>query len=147
MICSCRDYSKATVLGFEKRDVQPLVLLALVSVFEKMRMIYRRLADAVLPQSGQHYDIGREAVRAHTFLPSEMLLAGGEREAGTSLMGLLLDEDCLKDCRFTCRRRLLPRDCCFLMPWGRFPTNGQLRHVKYEPQTLHLDPLVSEVGS
>ena len=42
-------------------------------------MVWRVLAGAVVPQSGQHFDMVREAMRAHTFLPSVMLLAGGER--------------------------------------------------------------------
>ncbi len=71
-------------LGFEMRDVQRLVLLALVSVFERMWMVCGGFAGAVVPQSGQRYDMVREAMRAHTFLPSGMLLAGGERGACTS---------------------------------------------------------------
>ena len=38
---------------------------------------------AVVPQSGQRYDIVREAVKTHTFLPSGMVLAGGKRGART----------------------------------------------------------------
>ena len=75
---------KEAALGFEMRDVQLLVLLALVSVFERMWMVYGGFAGAVVPQSGQHYDMVREAMRAHTFLPSEILLAGGERGVCTS---------------------------------------------------------------
>ena len=33
------------------------------------------------------------------------------------------------------------------MPWGRFSTDDQLRHRKYEPQLLHLDPLILEVAA
>ena len=75
---------KEVVPEFEKkRDVQ-LVLLVLVSVFERIWMVYGRVAGAVVPRTGQRYDMVREAVRAHTFLPSGMLLAGGERGACTS---------------------------------------------------------------
>jgi len=76
--------SKKAVLGFEKRDVQLLVLLALVSVFEKTSTVCGGFAGAVVPQSGQRYDMVREAMKAHTFLPSGMLLAGEERGACTS---------------------------------------------------------------
>ena len=47
-------------------------------------MVYRGFAGAMVPQTGQRYDIVREAVKAHTFLPSGILLAGGERGACTS---------------------------------------------------------------
>lgn len=60
------------------RDIQILVLFALVSVFERIWMVYGRFAGVVVPQRGQRYDVVREAMRAHTFLPSEMLLAGKE---------------------------------------------------------------------
>ena len=63
---------------FEMRSIV-LLVLALVSVFERTWMVWRVLAGAVVPQSGQHFDMVREAMRAHTFLPSVMLLAGGER--------------------------------------------------------------------
>ena len=88
---SCRDSSKArfavaskeAALGFEK-DVQLLVLLALVSVFEWMWMVGGGFAGAVVSQSGQRYDMIREAMRARTFLLSGLLLGGGERGACTS---------------------------------------------------------------
>ena len=91
MIFSCRYSSKAryvvaskdAALDFEKRDGQLLVLLALVSVFERKETICEGLADSVLPQLGQRYEMVREAMRVHTFLPSRMLLAGGERGACT----------------------------------------------------------------
>ena len=47
-------------------------------------MVCGWFAGAVQPQSGQRYDMVREAMRAHTFLPSGILLAGGERGACTS---------------------------------------------------------------
>lgn len=74
---------KEAALGFEKTDVQ-LLHLALVSVFEKMSTVFGRFADAVVPQSGQRYDMAREATSAHTFLPSGMLLAGEDRGIRTS---------------------------------------------------------------
>ncbi len=123
------------------------VLLALVSVFERMRMVCRRLAGAVLPQSGRRYDMVREAVRAHTSMPSGMLLAGGERGACPSWEWLLLNEYCLWNCRIACRRRLLRRVGCFLVPWGCFPTECQLRHQEHEPRTRHLDPLVVKIAA
>jgi hypothetical protein len=66
-------------LGFEMRDVQLLVLLAFVFVFGWAWMVCGGFAGAVVPQSGQRYDMVREAMRAHTFLPPGMSLAGGER--------------------------------------------------------------------
>lgn len=33
------------------------------------------------------------------------------------------------------------------MPGGRFPTDDQLRHPKYEPRMIYLDPLVLEVAA
>ena len=53
---SCRDSSKArfavaskeAALGFEE-DVQLLVLLALVSVFERTWILYREFAGAAVP--------------------------------------------------------------------------------------------------
>ena len=48
-----------------------------------------------MPQSGQRYGMVREVMRAHTSMPSGILLAGGERGACTSWGGLLLDNDCL----------------------------------------------------
>ena len=33
------------------------------------------------------------------------------------------------------------------MRWGRFSTDDQLRHTKYEPEILHLDPLILEVAA
>ena len=69
---------KEAALGFEMRDVWLLVLLALVSVSEKTSTVFGRFADSVVPQSGQRYNIVRKAMSAHTFLPSGMLLAGGD---------------------------------------------------------------------
>ena len=40
--------------------------------------------------------------------------------------------------RIACRRGLLRRVCCFLMPWGRLSTDDKLRHPKYESRTLTL---------
>lgn len=116
---------KEVAFELEKRDVQ-LLVLALVFVFERMRMAYGGLVGAVVSQSGQRHDLIREAMKAHTSLPSGILLAGGERDDCSSWGWLLLDKDCLWDCRIACRRELLRRVCCFLMPWGRFPTNDQL---------------------
>ena len=33
------------------------------------------------------------------------------------------------------------------MAWGRFPTEDQLRHLRYETGTFYLDPLVLEVAA
>ena len=72
--------SKESALEFEIRDIQlVLLLLALVSVFERTWMVWGVFVGAVVPQPGQHYDKVREAMGPHTFLPSRMLLAGGDR--------------------------------------------------------------------
>ena len=63
--------------------MQLLVFLALVSVFERMQMVLEGTADSVVPGLGQGCGMVREAMKAHTFLLSEMLLAGGERGACT----------------------------------------------------------------
>jgi len=75
--------SKEAVLGFEKSDIRLLVLLVLVSVFEKTSMVCGGFAGAVVSPAGQHDDMVREAKRAHTFLLSGILLAGGDRGACT----------------------------------------------------------------
>ncbi len=78
--------SKEAVLGFEKSDIRLLVLLVLlvlVSVFEKRSMVCGGFAGAVVSPAGQHDDMVREAKRAHTFLLSGILLAGGDRGACT----------------------------------------------------------------
>lgn len=80
------DARKEAALGFEMRDVQLLVLLALVSVSERMWMVCGGFAGAVVPQRGQRYEMVREAIRPHTFLSSGMLLGGGEGGACTLLI-------------------------------------------------------------
>ena len=40
--------------------------------------------------------------------------------------------------RIACRRGLLRRVCCFLMPWNRFFTDDKFGHSKYEFETLIL---------
>ena len=47
-------------------------------------MVCGGFAGVVVPQPGQCYDMIKEAMRAHTFLPSGMLLAGGEGGVCTS---------------------------------------------------------------
>ena len=44
-------------------------------------------------------------------------------------------------------RALLRTACFFLMPWGRFPTDDQLRHLINEPRILGLEPLILEVAA
>lgn len=75
--------SKETALEFEKREVQLLLLLALVSVFERTYTACRGFVGAAAFKSDQRYDVLREAMRTHTF-PSGLLLAGGERGACSS---------------------------------------------------------------
>lgn len=48
---------KEAALRFEMRNVQPLVFFALFSVFEEMWMVCGGSAGAVVPQSGQRYDM------------------------------------------------------------------------------------------
>ena len=74
---------KKAALGFEMRDAQLLVLLALISVFEKTLGVCVGFAGAVVHQSGQRYNILGEAMSAHTLLPFGMLLAGGNRGVHT----------------------------------------------------------------
>lgn len=72
MAFSCQYGSKArfaaawkeTALGFEMSDVQLPVLLALASVFERTQVVCGVFASAVVPQSGQRYNMVREA-RVH----------------------------------------------------------------------------------
>jgi len=78
--------SKEAGLGFEEKDVQLLVLLALVSVFERTRMVLEGSADSVVPGPGQGCGMARGAMKAHTFLVLRMLLAGGEGGVCTSWM-------------------------------------------------------------
>ena len=75
--------SKEAVLGFEKSDIRLLILLILVSVFERRSTVCGGFAGAVVSPAGQHDDMVREAKRAHTFLLSLILLAGGDRSACT----------------------------------------------------------------
>lgn len=71
---------KEVAFELKMKDVQ-LLVFALVFVFERMRMVYGEFVNAVVSQSSQRYDMIKEAMKAHTFLPSEMLLAGGEKDA------------------------------------------------------------------
>lgn len=75
------------------RGVQ-LLVLALVSVFETW-MICGRVVGAVVPQSGQRYEMIGDVMGAHTLLSSGILLVGGERGVCTSWVQLLLVRDCL----------------------------------------------------
>ena len=52
--------SKEAGLGFEERDIQLLVLLAFVSVFERTRMVLEEFEDSVVPGPGQRCDNGNE---------------------------------------------------------------------------------------
>ena len=54
-------------------------------------MALKGLEDSAVPRRSQRYDI-TEVIKKHTFLPSGMLLAGGERGAWVRL---LLDKNCL----------------------------------------------------
>jgi len=44
--------SKEAVLGFKKSDIRLLILLVLVSVFEKTSIVYRGFAGAVVSLVG-----------------------------------------------------------------------------------------------
>lgn len=70
--------SKEAGLGLEESDVRRLALLALVSVFERTWTGCGGFAGAVMPGSGQRYDMIRGAMKAHTFLPLGTLLVGGD---------------------------------------------------------------------
>jgi len=76
--------SKEAGLEFKKKDFQLLVLLALVSVFERTRMVLKVSANSVVPVLGQGCSMAREVMKAHTFLLSRMLLAEGEGGVCTS---------------------------------------------------------------
>ena len=136
--------SKEAGLGFEEKDIQLLVPLAFVSVFERTWIVCGGFAGAVAPQSGQRYNMVREAMQVYIFLLSGILFAGEERGACAFLIRLFLDKDGLWDCRIACRRRLLRTVCYFLIPWDRFPSNSQLR-PRMLIRNIYLDPLVLEV--
>lgn len=85
---------KEAALGVAMRNIL-LLVLALVSVFEKKWMVWGVFAAAVVPQSVRRYDTVTEPTKAHTFLPSGMLVAGGDIGICTSWMILLLDKNCL----------------------------------------------------
>ena len=75
---------KVAGLEFEEKGVQLLLLLlplllflAFVSVFERTWMVWQGLDDPDVPRPDQRYEIAK-AIKTHTFLPSGMLLAGGE---------------------------------------------------------------------
>ena len=87
--------SKEAGLGFEKKDVQLLVLLAFVFVSEKTRIILDRSEDFVVPGPGQRCNMARGAMKTHTFLPSRLLFVGGEGGACTSPIWLFSNKDCL----------------------------------------------------
>jgi len=78
--------SKEAGLEFEEKDFQLLVLLALVSVFERTRMVLEVSADSVVPVLGQGCSMARGVMKAHTFLLSRMLLAEEEGGVCTSWM-------------------------------------------------------------
>ena len=84
--------SKAAALGFGKRDVQLLLFLAPVSVFERTWVLLKGLEDSAVPRLSQRSNMVIEVIKIHTFLPSGMLLAGGE---GGAWIRLDLDKDCL----------------------------------------------------
>jgi hypothetical protein len=73
--------SKEGGLGLEERNVQ---LPALVYVSDGALRVYGGSVSAVVTRSGQRYDMARGAMEAHTILPSEILLAGGEGGVCTS---------------------------------------------------------------
>ncbi len=62
----------------EERNNQ---LPALVYVSEGVSRVYGGSVDAVVPRSGQRYDMARGAMETHTILPSEILPAVGEGDA------------------------------------------------------------------
>lgn len=61
--------SKTAASGFEVRDIQLPVLLALDSVSEKTRMVSGEFVSAVVPQRGQCYDMIREEMRDILYCP------------------------------------------------------------------------------
>ena len=76
--------SKEADLGSEEKNVQLLVLLAFVFVSEKTRIVLNGSEDCVVPESDQHCNMARGAMKTHTFLPSRLLFVGREGSASTS---------------------------------------------------------------
>lgn len=78
--------SKEAGLGLEGRNVQ---LLALVYVSDEASRVYGGPVGAVVPRSGQRYDMARGAMEVHTILPSGTLPAGGEGDACSAFLSSL----------------------------------------------------------
>lgn len=86
--------SKEAGLGFEEKNVQILVLLALASVFERAWVFLEGFESLVVPRLGQACDIAIGAKKTHKFMLMRLLLARGWF-ACTCRIWLLLDKDCL----------------------------------------------------
>ena len=84
--------SKEAGLGFGERDIQ---LLTFVSVFGKAQWACGGRVDAVMPWFGQRYGIAGGVVEELAFLPTRILLVGGEGSVCVPRIGLVLDMDCL----------------------------------------------------
>lgn len=86
-----------------------------------------------------------EVLKEPTSFTSMILSIEGEEGARISRIWWLLNNDCFWDCCIACKRKLLRKTCCFLMPRDCFFTDYQPENPKYKFQAFHFDPLVLEV--
>ena len=88
-ICNCFENR---CFWSRKKNVQRLVFLVLVFVFERTWMIWKGFENFAVSKPSQRYDIIIEAIKTHTFLSIEILLV--ERKKGVWLR-LFLNKNCL----------------------------------------------------